>query len=185
MNHCKLILLLDVICRLLFMFLKGTAKEREVYHNALLQLFGRENIDSGEGDTRIIARVKPLTNQNLTGKFKDSDPTVIGQDVNLILILNHNSASKNIIINFNVSSTGYTRQTMKTVLSDTMSISLEANKGNTLIMNAFVFGVQWGTLSLFVSDPHICFIVSFIATGHSIHYQLLLTGLRGFYIWPL
>ncbi|XP_044152922.1 protein-glutamine gamma-glutamyltransferase 6-like [Bufo gargarizans] len=123
---------------------EGTAEEREVYHNALLQLFGRRNIINGDADTRSIesptamarvARMRPVTSQNIRGNFKDSESTVIGQDVNVILALYNSSASKNIIINFNVKSTGYTRRLMRSVLNDTMSISMEPHEEKEIAFN--------------------------------------------------
>ncbi|KAM3921560.1 protein-glutamine gamma-glutamyltransferase E-like [Leptodactylus fuscus] len=117
---------------------EGTVEERKVYNNALNQLYGRRNTTRAEGiedledleDLEYIDAMsledseESVPVQTIRGNFKDSDPAVIGQDVKLILALRKTSASKNITISFNVNSTNYNRRTMKSVMKDTMSISM-------------------------------------------------------------
>ncbi|XP_063816603.1 protein-glutamine gamma-glutamyltransferase 6-like [Pseudophryne corroboree] len=115
---------------------EGTAEEREVFHNALLQLFGRRTIggedEVGTGATNMavrVARAKPVNRQSIYGKYKELDAPMVGQDIDAILVLsNTSSATKNIVIHFNANTTGYTRQLMRNILSDSISVSMDSKE---------------------------------------------------------
>ncbi|XP_069808035.1 protein-glutamine gamma-glutamyltransferase 6-like [Dendropsophus ebraccatus] len=120
-----------------YKYAEGSAAEREAYHNAVLQLYGRRSFDEDDDDTSSegapaalvrVARMELFTNVNMSGKFTESDPTVIGHNVNLVLVLKNSGAAKNLTINFSVSSSGYTRRVVRNVMSDSMSISMAANQ---------------------------------------------------------
>ncbi|XP_075033806.1 protein-glutamine gamma-glutamyltransferase E-like [Mixophyes fleayi] len=118
-----------------YKYKEGTAEEREVYHNALLQLFGRRTIGTDETDTRArsmparVARVKPVATQKISGKYKELDTPLVGQDINVILVIsNPTSAAENMLINFNANTTGYTRQLMRNILNDSKTITVDSKE---------------------------------------------------------
>ncbi|KAM5135152.1 uncharacterized protein ACMZJ9_017776 [Mantella aurantiaca] len=117
---------------------EGTADEREAYHNALLNLYGRRTIvpdvveARGESVTTAMARMsraRPASKQDISGKFKELDTPELGHDIDLTLVLSNGSSSdKTITVNFNANLTGYTRRVMTNILTASTSISVASKE---------------------------------------------------------
>ncbi|XP_066442823.1 protein-glutamine gamma-glutamyltransferase E-like [Eleutherodactylus coqui] len=122
-----------------YKYREGSAQERESYDNAVNQIYGRRAASTDEHDGRGRAapaavtfarnvRVKPATNVNLSAQFKDCDPIVIGQDVQLTLAVKNTSAVNKVICHFSAKSTGYRRRVMRNVVNDAVTISMGPNE---------------------------------------------------------
>ncbi|XP_073462417.1 protein-glutamine gamma-glutamyltransferase 6-like [Aquarana catesbeiana] len=122
-----------------YKYAEGTAAEREAYHNALINLYGRQNTQSSEEEIRELteesnevawmSRVRPVYAQDITGKFKEFQTPELGQDIDLTLVLSNGaSADKKITVNLNANITGYTRRVMTKLLMESVSISMSSKE---------------------------------------------------------
>ncbi|XP_026577565.1 protein-glutamine gamma-glutamyltransferase E-like [Pseudonaja textilis] len=100
-----------------YKFPEGSAEERSVYRKACMQLLGSSPSEAAA--TELIAHPE------LFGKFKLTQPPVLGKDVNLILSLCNLSASpKTVTVNLSVSSVLYTRRAVREILKEATSLHL-------------------------------------------------------------
>ncbi|XP_072259862.1 protein-glutamine gamma-glutamyltransferase 6-like [Pyxicephalus adspersus] len=116
---------------------EGTPEEREAFHNALLNLYGRQTVAKevdtsnthASTDVPRMSRVIPAFKQDISGKFKKIDTPELGQDIDLILVLvNEASSNKTIAVTFNAKVTGYTRRVMKNFSMESVSISMASKE---------------------------------------------------------
>ncbi|XP_077315315.1 protein-glutamine gamma-glutamyltransferase 6-like isoform X2 [Lithobates pipiens] len=121
-----------------YKYAEGTAAERKAYDNALINLYGRQNISSEEeisesieesNEVAWMSRVRPVYAQDITGKFKELETPELGQDINLTLVLSNGASSdKKITVNLNANITGYTRRVMTKLLMESVSISMSSKE---------------------------------------------------------
>ncbi|KAM5135806.1 protein-glutamine gamma-glutamyltransferase 6-like [Mantella aurantiaca] len=117
---------------------EGTVGEIEVYHNALLNLYGRRTIATdGVNARRAIvttamsrmSRARPASKQDISGKFKELGTPELGHDIDLTLVLlNRSSSEKMITVIFNANVSGYTRRIMRNILIEYRFISVASKE---------------------------------------------------------
>ncbi|XP_040186219.1 protein-glutamine gamma-glutamyltransferase 6-like [Rana temporaria] len=121
-----------------YKYAEGTAAEREAYHNALVNLYGRQNFESSEGEATLArsstavpreSRVSAVPIEVITAKFKEIETPRLGQDIDLTLVLSNGmSSDKTITVIFNANITGYTRRIMKKLMMKSESVSMASKE---------------------------------------------------------
>lgn len=72
-----------------------------------------------------------ITHPELFGKFKLTQPPVLGRDIDLILTLaNLSAAPKTVTVNLSVSTVLYTRAAVKEILKEATTVSLGSKEGS-------------------------------------------------------
>ncbi|KAK9405103.1 protein-glutamine gamma-glutamyltransferase E-like [Crotalus adamanteus] len=100
-----------------YKFPEGSSEERSIYRKACMLLSGSSPSEAAASEL--------IAHPELFGKFKLTQPPVLGKDVNLILSLSNLSDSpKTVAINLSVSSVLYTRRAVKEILKEATSLHL-------------------------------------------------------------
>uniref|UniRef100_A0A8C6XXK4 protein-glutamine gamma-glutamyltransferase n=1 Tax=Naja naja TaxID=35670 RepID=A0A8C6XXK4_NAJNA len=93
---------------------EGSTEERSIYRKACMELSGSSLSEAAASEL--------ITHPELFGKFKLTQPPVLGKDVNLILSLcNLSTSPKTVTVNLSVSSVLYTRRAVKEILKEALT----------------------------------------------------------------
>ncbi|KAG8131428.1 hypothetical protein E2320_009363 [Naja naja] len=96
---------------------EGSTEERSIYRKACMELSGSSLSEAAASEL--------ITHPELFGKFKLTQPPVLGKDVNLILSLcNLSTSPKTVTVNLSVSSVLYTRRAVKEILKEATTLHL-------------------------------------------------------------
>lgn len=102
-----------------------------MYKKACAKMSGGPHTDSSLSDTaRADSSSALITHPELFGKFRLTEPPMLGKDINLILTLaNKSPAPKTVTVNLCVSSVLYTRTAVREILKEATTVNLGPKEG--------------------------------------------------------
>ncbi|XP_029466694.1 protein-glutamine gamma-glutamyltransferase 6-like [Rhinatrema bivittatum] len=107
---------------------EGSDEERQIYSKAFQILFG-PIMYAANSRRMTMAEETPARKPEISGKFSDIKPPVLGQDINLTLNLtNMTSDVQTVNVNMNAVATLYTRKRMQEIMKDAKALTLGPNK---------------------------------------------------------
>ncbi|KAJ6655544.1 hypothetical protein lerEdw1_005015 [Lerista edwardsae] len=105
-----------------YKFPEGSAEERSVYKKACAEFAGSSTRPASASED---AAAELITHPELFGKFRLTQPPVLGKDIDLILTLaNLSAAPKTVTVNLSVSTVIYTRAAVKEILKEATTVAL-------------------------------------------------------------